>query len=76
MVQQAGRQEELDVFHEVLNDVSYGVASNAVTRFMIEAYARGAQVGCAENADFEGNTAARGGETRMTTAERHKHIMA
>ena len=57
VVQQAGRQEELDVFHEVLNDVSYGVASNAVTRFMIEAYTRGAQVGCAENADFEGNTA-------------------
>ena len=34
-----------------------GIASNVVRQFVIDAYVKGARIGCAENADFEGNTA-------------------
>ena len=57
VVQQAGREQELEAFHQVLADISLGVASNAVARFVVEAYVRGARIGSAENADFEGSTA-------------------
>lgn len=38
------RAAELDIFHEVLTDISWGVASNQVRKFIIDAYVRGA--GC------------------------------
>ncbi len=58
VVQEPGREAELETFHEVLNDVSHGIASNAVRSFILEAYVRGARIGgSAENTDFEGNTA-------------------
>ncbi len=58
VVQEPGREAELETFHEVLNDVSHGIASNVVRSFILDAYVRGARIGgCAENTDFEGNTA-------------------
>ena len=57
VVQDARRQPELDAFHEVLSDISYGRASNTVRSFIVEAYVRGAAVRRAENVDFEGSTA-------------------
>ena len=39
------RQDELEGFHQVLNDISLGVASQAVRDFVIQAYVRGAKVG-------------------------------
>ena len=41
----------------MLTDISLGAPSNAVARFVVEAYVRGARIGSAENADFEGSTA-------------------
>ena len=56
VVQDKERQAELDSFHDVLTDISFGHASSAVRQFLIDAYVRGAKIGNAENADFEGNT--------------------
>ena len=57
VVKEQGREAELENFHQVLSDISMGVASNEVRQFVIDAYTRGAKVGNAENAEFEGNTA-------------------
>ena len=57
VVQDQGREAELENFHRVLSDISMGITSNEVRQFFIEAYARGAKIGNAENAEFEGNTA-------------------
>ena len=57
VVQEQGREAELENFHRVLSDISFGIASNDVRQFVIDAYVRGAKIGNAENADFEGNTA-------------------
>ena len=57
VVQEQGREAELENFHYVLSDISFGRASNEVRQFVIDAYVRGARIGNAENADFEGNTA-------------------
>ena len=51
------RRDELDMFHNVLTDISLGQDSNDVRSFLIDAYIRGFQIGCAENVDFEGSTA-------------------
>jgi len=57
VVSDQGRRGELEDFHGVLGDISMGLASNRVVNFVIQAYVRGARIGCAENAEFEGNTA-------------------
>ena len=57
VVQDAHRQPELDTFHEVLADISFGKASNAVRGFIVDSYVRGAAVRRPENVDFEGSTA-------------------
>ena len=57
VVQQAGREAELENFHQVLSDISLGRASNEVRQFICDAYLRGARIGNAENCDFEGSTA-------------------
>ena len=57
VVQQAGREAELDNFHQVLSDISLGRASNEVRQFICDASLRGARIGNAENCDFEGSTA-------------------
>ncbi len=52
----AGRAEELEGFHRVLTDISMGVPSNDVSKFLVQAYVRGAQCGCATNCELEGST--------------------
>ena len=52
----ATRASELENFHEVLNDISWGRATDRVAQFIVEAYVRGARYGCAERAEFEGST--------------------
>ena len=50
------RTAELEKFHRVLNDISWGVASEDVRSFIVEAYVRGANSNCAERTPFEGST--------------------
>ena len=50
------RTAELDRFHRVLNDISWGVASEDVRSFIVESYARGASSNCAEQTVFGGST--------------------
>jgi hypothetical protein len=57
VVEDAGRQVELENFHRVLTDISRGVASNDVRAFIVDAFVRGARVNSAEHTEFEGNTA-------------------
>ena len=45
------------MFHRVLTDISMGRPSNDVRKFLVDAYARGAQCGCASNCELEGSTA-------------------
>ena len=52
----ASRAEELEEFHGVLHDISYGRATDRVKRFIVQCYVRGAAVGCAERAQLEGST--------------------
>lgn len=56
VVQQLGREAELENFHRVLSDISLGRASNEVRQFICDAYLRGARIGNAENAEFEGTS--------------------
>ena len=51
------RAAESEEFHKVLSDVAWGDTTVRVRAFIIECYVRGAQVGCAERAEYEGNTA-------------------
>jgi len=55
-VKDQGREAELENFHQVLSDISMGIASNVVRQFVIDSFVRGARIGCAENCDFEGST--------------------
>ena len=50
------RNAELQEFHEVLHDISYGLATERVRNFFVSAYVRGA-MDTAENVEFEGSTA-------------------
>ena len=50
------RQEELENFHCVLDDIAWGRSTDRVKDFIIKAYVRGASVGCAERAELEGST--------------------
>ena len=50
------RTEELENFHGVLTDISWGKMSERVKAFVVEAYVRGAGIGCAERAELEGST--------------------
>ena len=52
----AERANESEEFHAVLSDVALGVTTERVKKFVIDAYVRGARVGCAENTEFEGST--------------------
>ena len=52
----AERASESEEFHAVLSDVAVGDPTERVKKFVIEAYVRGASVGCAENTDFDGST--------------------
>jgi len=50
------RSEELEDFHGVLTDVSWGRMTDRVKAFVVAAYVRGAEIGCAERAELEGST--------------------
>ena len=50
------RQNEIETFHRVLNDISWGTASDDVRTFIIGCYVRGASANCAELTPFEGST--------------------
>ena len=50
------RSDELNDFHGVLHDVSYGNPTDRVRRFLVQCYVRGARVGCAERSELEGST--------------------
>jgi len=53
----AQRKEEIENFHKVLMDVSMGVASGRVRKFIVQAYVKGTlYCANADHVDFEGNT--------------------
>ena len=52
----AARTQELEGFHQVLTDISWGRATAPVRDFIVQAYVRGAEVGCAERVGFDGST--------------------
>ena len=56
LVRDPAREAPTRVFHQILEDIAYGRATNDVRHFVVQAYARGAAVGCAENAELEGST--------------------
>ena len=52
------RKKEIEEFHGILMDVSMGIASERVKKFIIRAYVRGAlSANTAEETELEGNTA-------------------
>lgn len=51
-----GEAHDLDEFHRVLADISWGEATERVRNFIVKAYVRGATIGCAERAALEGST--------------------
>ena len=57
VIKEAGREEELEHFHSILHDISMGDPTPATRDFLVQAYVRGASVGCAENVQLEGSTA-------------------
>ena len=62
----AERASESEEFHAVLSDVALGATTERVKKFVIDAYVRGARVGCAENTEFEGSTS-------VFTKRRYRH---
>ena len=52
----SSRAGELEEFHGVLHDISYGRTTERVKRFVVQCYVRGAPVGCAERSELEGST--------------------
>ena len=53
----AHRATELENFHGILADISWGMASERVRQFIVDAYVRGAPYGNAERSELEGSTA-------------------
>ena len=51
-----GDAAELEEFHRVLADVSWGEPTQRVRDFIVNAYVRGAAIGCADRTELEGNT--------------------
>ena len=56
LVVDAERAEASEEFHKVLNDIAWGDATERVKNFIVGAYVRGANTGCAEKADIERGT--------------------
>ena len=56
VISDVARREEIECFHHILHDVSHGISSDLVRSFLVQAYVRGAQRGCATDAPFEGVT--------------------
>ena len=51
------RASELNNFHEVLSDISWGEESDAVRDFIVAAFVRGGTCGIAQNCEYDGSTA-------------------
>ena len=51
------RANELNNFHEVLSDISWGEASAVVEDFIVAAFVRGGSCGVAQNCEYDGSTA-------------------
>ena len=51
------RANELNNFHEVLSDISWGKASDVVEDFIVAAFVRGGSCGVAQNCEYDGSTA-------------------
>lgn len=49
--------QELENFHHVLGDISYGRSTKRVKDFITQAFVKGARCGNAHNAELEGSTA-------------------
>ena len=56
VVADENRRAELELFHEVLADISMCESTRSVRDFIIAVYVRGASVGTAEHTPLEGNT--------------------
>ena len=57
VVTDEARRDEIEEFHTILSDISWGIASDVVQKFIAQAYVRGAVVGNAENCELESSTA-------------------
>ena len=57
VVQDETRRDEIELFHEVLTDISMCQETQSVRDFIIAAYVRGASIGSADHTPLEGNTA-------------------
>jgi hypothetical protein len=56
LIGDASRMEELEEFHGILNDISWGLSTQRVRSFLIQAYVKGASFACAERVPVEGCT--------------------
>ena len=54
--QDAARVQELENFHQVLTDISWGRVTARAQEFIVRAYVSGAETGCAEKVGFDGST--------------------
>ena len=52
----ADRAGELENFHGILSDISWGMATQRVREFIVQAYVKGADCGTAERSELEGST--------------------
>ena len=57
VIKEAGREKELEEFHNILGSISMGQPTPAVREFLVQAYVRGTNVGSAENVQLDGSTA-------------------
>ena len=57
VVKDEARREELENFHEILNDISHGSATASVRGFITQCFDRGAEIRTADNVPFEEHTA-------------------
>ena len=57
VVNDEARREELENFHEILNDISHGEATATVRDFIVQGFLRGAKIRTADNVPFEDHTA-------------------
>ena len=57
VVTDQARRDEIEESHRILTDISWGIASDVVKNFIVQAYVRGAVVGNAEHCELENSTA-------------------
>ena len=57
VVKDEARRKELESFHDFLNDISHGEATDTARNFIIDCFERGAEIRTAETVPFEEHTA-------------------